>query len=977
MSVIGYDGKIRPKSVAVNYKPQGMVTPEMMERIHAAKPDYVKGVMKMFDSFNKNMDDTIGYFDEERKKREAAEHAEEKFRVDQQLSEIENNPDLTPEQKKAKTDEVKAAVSAKNPVGKGSVTERFNALDLQKDIHRATVQIQREDNRQKEAIRAAGLEAGLNTIIKNASTELQPWMTEKVRENPNLELNDLRGLLEERFDGFAGPDATNGLKPLDLANYNKNREAWIGTNLVVFGKIHGDIKREKNKLDIAISSYATAETAPDAAAAWVSGYGVAGKYVGSTIDEHEQIQNANGTAITWIKRQADKAVTEHDRIIANISDAYASKVDELGAEGAAQWAAAEMERAKKLLFDARNLVQLSFDDAYKKLDEVHGIKLMDAEKNYYKTFFQDNADALKKQLDKTTAQKNVAAASTVKKAEKEKGMNDFVAMKDFFSGKSTDLPEHLIPIYRKFDPNAFGVLEEAAQAEGYTKEMREKMQNIILNERYAGLSTGDRDLAFVYDCMGAIAGLDMNRNSAQNLYDIQAIMDSVGRLYGYDSDQYKEVAKFAFENMQKEKNGMGNQAVAHANRIFLNGHTPSSKEGQEILNSNPALRKRYVQFVTLAQELPYDGSAWFDKVGELETVARQMKAFDGITTAAGFQQGVLAAFDTARKMPNEKMAAATEGGAPWVKETDAEMAKLEEEAEKESAKVALEYAEKHPEASAQRINYVKSEGYRKWWYKKSREVLPWYELFTAGDVNQWGINKAYIRRHINNRTREEYERSTQAQRDKSELAKLERLLSERGLYQKYAVGIENTEEGFGRELPIEARIRVAKNMIAKHDEDAAEKKQRSEIVANLEKIVGIKSETKERFAEYAAGEQAVEANGKRTDGTTKGPGWFGKIDLGKGKFATELSVTTEVDGVRVDIPLVNPLLTKQELDVLIRMEKVGKEKLSEEDKKALEGIYDKAFEWAKQRWSQNKSPYIMKGESVLPLPKDEEGGEKK
>lgn len=990
MSVIGYDGKIRPKSVAVNYKPQGMMTPEQMERIHAAKPDYVSGVMKMFDSFNANMTDTIGYFDKARKEREAVEHEEKKADLTQRLFDIRNNPDLTTEQQAAEVEKVKAEVESEKTAGKWSATGRAREQDLMSVVQNAANQIQLEDNRQKAAIRAAGLEAGLNTIVKNAGTDIQAWMAEQIRNNPNLELKDLRALLEKRFDEFAGPDTTNGLKPVELAEYNKNRDVWIGNNMLVFGKIRGDVKREKNKLDIATSSYAAADTATTGAEAWNAGYNVAGKYVGSTIDENEQIQNANGTFITWAKRLVDKNVTEYDRIIANISGAYTAKVEELGAEGAEQWASAEMERAQKLLFDTRNLVQLNTDYAYKMLEQTHGGKLTQGEKDYYKTFLQDNADALKKQVDKTMEQKKLNATATVRKAEKEKGMSDFLAVKDFLSGKSADLPEHLVDTCRKLDPKEWATREKAAQANGYTKEKREQMQDIVLSQRYAGLSKADRDLAYVYDSCATIAGLDMNRNSAQNLYDIMAIEDAAGKLYGYGSPQHKAITMFATENMQKEKNSMGNQAVTNANRLFLNGNTLQSEEGRAILNSDPTLYKRYYQFLTLAQEIPYDGSAWFDKVGELETVARQMKAFDGITTADGFKQGVVAAFDTANKMPKEKQAAVAEGGVVLTKgesELERKISKMFRDYEDEEALLLGEYEVERNKKGEPIRDYAKESLSFDFWSKKSKELgVPVFDGSGVDDI------KRYIRLSlvVGDKIEKELKKRKEI---KKELEKLG-LPTTRRPYTSF-LGIGGYEINKWDEIELGTNISGQEELRSREMEEIIKQyhyyknlraniKNPKEELAKIHKakedavnVLRKKVEATKFFAAVSAGEQKVEANGMRTDGTTKGDGWFGRVDLGGGKFATEISITTEIAGVSVDIPLLNPLCTKKEVDVLVRLEKVGKDRLSKEDKKALEGIYEKAHEWAKQRWRKRLSPYIMKGENVLPLPKDEEGGEKK
>lgn len=988
MSVIGYDGKIRPKSVAVNYKPQGMMSPEQMERIHAAKPDYVSGVMKMFDSINANMSDTIGYFDKERKEREAVEHSEKKLDLNKRLSDIENNPDLTPAQKEEQRQAIAGEVESGSNPGKFNTIGRARKNELMAIVQGSAERIQLEANRTEAGMRAANLEAGLNTVVSNANTDLQAWMVEQILKNPNLKLEDLQGLLEKRFDEFAGPDATNGLRPLELAEYKKNRSLWIGGNMVVFGKILGDKNREKNAQNIAVSSFAKAASAKTGSEAWNAGNDIAGQYVGNTIDENGQIQNANGTFIMWLNRKVDENVTEYDRIIANVHDSYSAKTEELGAEGAARWAASEIERAEKLLFDTRNFIQLSCDDAYKALEGAHGGKLMQAEKDYYKTFLQDNADALKKQLDKTVGQKKVNAAATVRKAEKEKGMNDFDALRNFWGKKSTSLPEHLIPVYRKFDPEQFGVQEQAAQAEGYNKETREKMQRVLFSQRYAGVPEADQKLAFVYDSMGTIAGLDMGRNSAQNLNDIVAIVDSVGLLCGYGSDEHKMVVQFAFENIQKEKNSMGNQAVAHANKLFLNGHTPQSDEGRAILNSDPKLYKRYYQFLTLAQEIPYDGSVWFDKVGQLETVARQMKAFDGITTAAGFQQGVVAAFDTAKKMSEEKAGAASSVvvKTKWEDKTDRTMSAFDEEADAIGARAVVEYLEAHPDAPYGKIRRAKEEAISDYWYGKAKEITSGFAAiavrigqtrYTDENISK---NRNAVREELLYQNKNYTSSAEYGKKIRDELAAVESEIKEAGLEGEYRSAVGPAKSAFGSYNEYLEKIKIGRDLLKKHREKKAraskEEMEKNNLIEDSKRIVANR-ETRKFFKEVSAGELVTKNYGLREDGTRKGPGWFSPIELPDGSVMTEVSITIEKNGVSVDVPMITPMTTKKELDFLARTANTRISEMSKEDKKVFDGIAEKAVKWAEQRWAEKKSPYIMKGEEFVPLPKDEEGGEKK
>jgi len=85
----------------------------------------------------------------------------------------------------------------------------------------------------------------------------------------------------------------------------------------------------------------------------------------------------------------------------------------------------------------------------------------------------------------------------------------------------------------------------------------------------------------------------------------------------------------------------------------------------------------------------------------------------------------------------------------------------------------------------------------------------------------------------------------------------------------------------------------------------------------------------------------------REDGTPKGNGWLGQLPMqdGSGKYATELSASSSIDGKNIFYPLIVPTLKKEHLDYLLSGGKPTPE------------IYKLATEHALMRIKQGKSPF--------------------
>ncbi len=87
--------------------------------------------------------------------------------------------------------------------------------------------------------------------------------------------------------------------------------------------------------------------------------------------------------------------------------------------------------------------------------------------------------------------------------------------------------------------------------------------------------------------------------------------------------------------------------------------------------------------------------------------------------------------------------------------------------------------------------------------------------------------------------------------------------------------------------------------------------------------------------------------GLREDGTPKGQGWFGPLQMkdNSGKTATEMSLGFDFNGKQVLAPALVPTLTPEEVNHLLSV------------KKATPEIISKAAEHTKARMKQGLSPF--------------------
>jgi hypothetical protein len=102
-----------------------------------------------------------------------------------------------------------------------------------------------------------------------------------------------------------------------------------------------------------------------------------------------------------------------------------------------------------------------------------------------------------------------------------------------------------------------------------------------------------------------------------------------------------------------------------------------------------------------------------------------------------------------------------------------------------------------------------------------------------------------------------------------------------------------------------------------------------------------------RYADATTGQQPFEA---------KGLGYFGQIPTQDGSTMTEYSTSFDINGKNVSAPLVVPTLTPDELNILTS------------GQQPTEGIYQKAYNYAKDRINQGLDPFATGNDMRMPMP---------
>lgn len=107
---------------------------------------------------------------------------------------------------------------------------------------------------------------------------------------------------------------------------------------------------------------------------------------------------------------------------------------------------------------------------------------------------------------------------------------------------------------------------------------------------------------------------------------------------------------------------------------------------------------------------------------------------------------------------------------------------------------------------------------------------------------------------------------------------------------------------------------------------------------------------------YAEAPANVMSYGRRPDGTQKGTGYLGELKRPDGGVSTEITAGVTVKGKNMDIPLITPYATKEDLDYLLTAE-VDKKKNPKFFEKMPKGLMTRAIKHANDRMDNGLPVY--------------------
>lgn len=115
------------------------------------------------------------------------------------------------------------------------------------------------------------------------------------------------------------------------------------------------------------------------------------------------------------------------------------------------------------------------------------------------------------------------------------------------------------------------------------------------------------------------------------------------------------------------------------------------------------------------------------------------------------------------------------------------------------------------------------------------------------------------------------------------------------------------------------------------------------------------------YANQNTGPDQMDDSMYRPDGTVKSmKGYLGAMERSDGTVSTEISAGFEIDGKEMDIPLMVPGLTKDEINYLMMADMDSEDFL----KNMPESIQDKAIKHAKKRIKEGKNVFYQDGEET-------------
>lgn len=579
MGVIGYDGRLRPAGRALKVGVNEF-NPEQIAKIRDAQPKFVELATKLIDSVG---DDAVQYGEALGKKQKrldalTAQEAEMTNRenVAKQVREINDNENLTPEQKREAADKITVPEYRS---GDEELDRRTNLSNRQMLLGAVN-----SIYSQAKSMEGAARDAEFGAFAATGGAKIS---AEMARNTPEILTAKNLDELAEKFDGvFTKVTEGIGDAPVNEANRHKYTK-WLAMEKAAHfeqaSKAFIEKSRNEAKGNIATMCSAVSLDAKNATDAMnKAGAILASPTADAFHTPKEKREITNAVAMSY-------SASNFEKFEATLST---------NTEVAKKMATQHLEKGDVASYnEAVNAINQNTEAQYDvaigqlKVDKEQVLEDIASDRTISEEHRAALISIVGNQYDKVIdgAEKNKAHALLTAKRGKEHEINKagvglLDEVKNFFSGKTATVSE-----------GADGLVQLMMSAPGYKEEFNKKhgfdpkTKGAYLEKNYPNKSTSDATNAAILDFKLMIADLNMQRKG-ESAFALEGILVHAGKVFGLDSNEYASIASFAYGNVTREKNDKAGETENFMSEFVYKGSKTDWEKNATYEERNTALK---------------------------------------------------------------------------------------------------------------------------------------------------------------------------------------------------------------------------------------------------------------------------------------------------------------------------------------------------------------------------------------------------
>lgn len=554
MSIIGYDGRLRPVSKPLTVGMPNEFSPEAIAKINEAQPKFGEMAVKLFAGIGKDVA-AYGEAVQQRDKRVKALDSQESVqeaqrKIDEERQKIMQDETLDAEGKQAKARELERERPKAARTGYEGI-DRAAEMQIENAMFNAVRSIEADAHRM--AVVAADANADGEIAVANAN------ITNEF--NANLPKYSAMGSLDEATAAwkkdvdlwFAGLEESgafgtaNTRRKLEAAKANIKR-----AQLLQLGATFNERARASAKANIDING-AAAAGAPNIDAALAGADAVYDSDNSKAVHTPEEIRiKKNGVAITHSTNRTNDVFSRVDVETTQRQNAILTQYHTDGDEANYNKAVAELNDSVEAAFK-QELMQLNSDRA-RVLESIDNDQSLSPKlRESFKRIVERDYDNLIASAEQRATHEKTKTRQQVSNSKSKAGKDGYKAVKKVLAGasvKDVGLDASGADVLSYINPTEEFIAHKKAS-------FKPGLAAAYARQSYPGLNKDEGLNRLCKDLQFTLATMDMDNDGDGNLTGVKHVLHMAAEFFLVDSDMYQQVARTARNALMGTKNQYG------------------------------------------------------------------------------------------------------------------------------------------------------------------------------------------------------------------------------------------------------------------------------------------------------------------------------------------------------------------------------------------------------------------------------------